>query len=140
MFRQITLVTFAVVVFAASIFAQSDKPTRQQPQDPRLAVIEKMNAEVARLGLRVEGEYNIQSVGNGLAVVVQTVSKDDKIASKLINQSGRARIAYLELRDPGDLPNGFYFIQSSPELARLMRLCTRGFWRTIIQGRCTRIE
>jgi hypothetical protein len=82
-----------------------------------------MGSEADRLGLRVQGDYTFQSVSNTLLVVVEVVPKDYKdykVTSTLLNKGGRTRLAYIESETSGNLPNGFYLIQSSPELAKRM--------------------
>jgi len=51
-------------------------------------------------------------------VVVPVVAGDRKIRSTLINR--RAKLAYLEGQESLGLPNGFYLIQGSPGLAKIM--------------------
>jgi hypothetical protein len=79
-----------------------------------------MGSEADRLGLRVQGDYSFQSVSDTLLVVVEVVPKDYKVTSTLLNKGGRTRLAYVESETLGSLPNGFYLIQSSPELAKRM--------------------
>jgi hypothetical protein len=83
-------------------------------------VIERMGSEAARLGLRVQGDYTFQSVSNTLLVVVEVVPEEYKVTSTFLNKGGRTRLAYVESETSGNLPNGFYLIQSSPELAKRM--------------------
>lgn len=87
-------------------------------RDWRLEISEKINAEAARLGLRLEGDYSFQSDGSVLMVSAQVLNGDGGPKSNLIK--GRARLAYLEGHEASGLPPGFYLINISPQLAKMM--------------------
>jgi hypothetical protein len=121
MYRKLnSLSAFFALTVVALCLVNVSSVVAQTRQDCRSQVIERMSAEATRLGLRVQGDFAFQSDGNVLMAVVQVVTKDDKIKSTPINAGGRTKLAYVESEKPVDLPNGFYFIQSRPELAKRM--------------------
>jgi hypothetical protein len=121
MTQKTLLLLVAVVLLAINGFAQSDSSMVRSSQECSTKIIEKLRSEAARLGLKAQGNLVFQSDGDVLMVVVPVVlGSDDGIQSKRLKRGSRAKFVYVESVNPRELPTGFYFIQSTPQLAKRM--------------------